>query len=196
MTAVFERLVYHCACLDDRDPAHPVLEVDALLRPGDADGPLLLPMADYKRMVGFDAALPTWPGSGPRAGPRSATASSTSCSPSGTAPATSPDLTPRSGPRQSSLEDVALHHHRSGRTVDRVTSSASSPADAPVDRPSPFEDVALHAVDGAAEALEVGDRRVEAVLVADRARGSSSPSGPRRSARRMFGTTSNCFTIS
>ena len=56
VTAVFERLVYHCACLDVRDPAHPVLEVDALLRPGDADGPLLLPVADYKRMVGFDTA--------------------------------------------------------------------------------------------------------------------------------------------
>jgi hypothetical protein len=55
-TAVFERVVYHCACLDERDPSHPVLEVDALLREGDADGPLLLPVADYKRMLGFDAA--------------------------------------------------------------------------------------------------------------------------------------------
>lgn len=62
VTAVFERLVYQCACLDDRDPAHPVLEVDALLRPGDADGPLLLPVADYKRMAGFDAALANLPG--------------------------------------------------------------------------------------------------------------------------------------
>jgi hypothetical protein len=56
VTAVFEQVVYHCACIDDRDPAHPRLEVDALLRDGDADGPLLLPVADYKRMVGFDAA--------------------------------------------------------------------------------------------------------------------------------------------
>ncbi len=56
VTAVFEQIVYHCACLDDRDPAHPRLEVDALLRDGDADGPLLLPVADYKRMVGFDTA--------------------------------------------------------------------------------------------------------------------------------------------
>lgn len=56
VTAVFERLVYQCACLDGRDPARPVLEVDAILRPGDADGPLLLPMADYKRMVGFETA--------------------------------------------------------------------------------------------------------------------------------------------
>jgi hypothetical protein len=62
VTAVFERLVYHCTCLDDRDPGHPVLEVDALLRPGDADGPLLLPVADYKRMAGFDAAFANRPG--------------------------------------------------------------------------------------------------------------------------------------
>jgi hypothetical protein len=55
-TSVFERVVYHCVCVDDRDPAHPVLEVDALLREGDADGPLLLAVADYKRMAGFDVA--------------------------------------------------------------------------------------------------------------------------------------------
>jgi len=47
VTAVFEQLVYHCTCVDDRDPAHPRLEVDAILRDGDADGPLLLPVADY-----------------------------------------------------------------------------------------------------------------------------------------------------
>jgi hypothetical protein len=56
VTAVFERLVYQCSCLDGRDPGHPVLEVDARLRDGDADGPLLLPVAEYKRMAGFDAA--------------------------------------------------------------------------------------------------------------------------------------------
>ena len=38
------------------DPAHPVLEVDAILRDGDADGPLLLPVAAFKAMVGFEAA--------------------------------------------------------------------------------------------------------------------------------------------
>lgn len=54
--SVFEGVVYHCVCLDASDPARPRLEVDALLRPGDADGPLLVPVADYKRMVGFDAA--------------------------------------------------------------------------------------------------------------------------------------------
>jgi hypothetical protein len=56
VTAVFEQIVYHCVCIDDRDPAHPRLEVDAVLRDGDAEGPLLLPVAEYKRMVGFDMA--------------------------------------------------------------------------------------------------------------------------------------------
>jgi len=56
VTAVFEQLVYHCTCIDERDAGHPRLEVDAILRDGDADGPLLLPVADFKRMVGFDTA--------------------------------------------------------------------------------------------------------------------------------------------
>jgi hypothetical protein len=62
-TAVFERIVYNSVCVDPTDPVHPVLEVDAILREGDADGPLLLPVASYKAMVGFDAAaacLPTF----------------------------------------------------------------------------------------------------------------------------------------
>jgi hypothetical protein len=62
-TAVFERIVYHCVCADTSEPARPVLEVDAMLRDGDADGPLLLPMASFKAMVGFDAAaacIPTF----------------------------------------------------------------------------------------------------------------------------------------
>ncbi len=54
--SVFERIVYHCACVDTQDPARPVLEVDAVLREGDADGPLLVTVADYKHMIGFDAA--------------------------------------------------------------------------------------------------------------------------------------------
>jgi len=53
--SVFERVVYHCACVDPTDPAHPVLEVDAVMRDGDADGPLLVAVADFKRMIGFDA---------------------------------------------------------------------------------------------------------------------------------------------
>jgi len=59
--SVFERIVYHCVCIDAQDPGRPVLEVDAILRDGDADGPLLVSVADYKQMLGFDvanAALP------------------------------------------------------------------------------------------------------------------------------------------
>ena len=54
--SVFERIVYHSHCVDDSDPGTPVLEVDAILRDGDADGPLLVPVAEYKRMIGFDRA--------------------------------------------------------------------------------------------------------------------------------------------
>jgi hypothetical protein len=53
--SVFERIVYHCACIDPRDPSRPVLEVDAVLRDGDTDGPLLVAVADFKRMIGFEA---------------------------------------------------------------------------------------------------------------------------------------------
>jgi hypothetical protein len=53
--SVFERIVYQCACIDPSDPGRPVLEVDAVLREGDADGPLLVPVADFKRMIGFEA---------------------------------------------------------------------------------------------------------------------------------------------
>jgi hypothetical protein len=66
-TAVFERIVYNAVCTDASDPAHPVLEVDAILRDGDADGPLLLPIATFKAMVGFDAAaacVPTFRAAG------------------------------------------------------------------------------------------------------------------------------------
>ena len=59
--SVFEGVIYHCAPLDLSNPCRPVLEVDALLRPGDADaesGPLLLPVADFIRMLGIDVARP------------------------------------------------------------------------------------------------------------------------------------------
>lgn len=62
-TSVFERIVYHCFLLDGRDPNRPVLEVDAVLREGDADGPLLVAIADLKRMVGVrevNALVPHW----------------------------------------------------------------------------------------------------------------------------------------
>jgi hypothetical protein len=53
--SVFEGVVYHCWCVDAAHPARPTLEVEALLRPGDADaesGPLLLSVADYIPMAG------------------------------------------------------------------------------------------------------------------------------------------------
>ncbi|MEX2293009.1 MAG: hypothetical protein WD691_04415 [Acidimicrobiales bacterium] len=53
--SVFEGVVYHCWCVDSVHPCRPTLEVDALLRPGDADaesGPLLLAVADYITMAG------------------------------------------------------------------------------------------------------------------------------------------------
>lgn len=54
--SVFERIVYHCHCTDTTEPRHPTLVVDAIIRDGDADGPLLVTVADYKRMLGFTAA--------------------------------------------------------------------------------------------------------------------------------------------
>jgi hypothetical protein len=51
--SVFEGVVYHCCTLDRSAPCRPVLEVEAVLRPGDADdGPLLLPVPDYIAMAG------------------------------------------------------------------------------------------------------------------------------------------------
>jgi hypothetical protein len=57
--SVFEGVVYQCDALDLSHPCRPTLEVDALLRPGDVDaesGPLLLPVADYIRMLGIETA--------------------------------------------------------------------------------------------------------------------------------------------
>jgi hypothetical protein len=56
--SVFEGVVYQCVCIDPSGPCRPTLEVDALLRPGDADaeaGPLLLSVAEYGVMVGDPA---------------------------------------------------------------------------------------------------------------------------------------------
>jgi len=53
--SVFEGVVYHCWCADRSSPCRPTLEVEAVLRPGDADadaGPLLLSVADYVAMLG------------------------------------------------------------------------------------------------------------------------------------------------
>ena len=52
-TAVFESVVYNAYVTDATRPERPVLEVDAVLRPGDADdGPLLLPVPTYMALVG------------------------------------------------------------------------------------------------------------------------------------------------
>jgi hypothetical protein len=59
--SVFEGVIYGCHALDITNPSRPTLVVDALLRPGDADaesGPLLLPVADYVRMLGVEVARP------------------------------------------------------------------------------------------------------------------------------------------
>ena len=62
MLSVFEGVIYHCWPADPTNPERPVLEVEAVLREGDADatsGPLLLTVADYITMVGgLDNARP------------------------------------------------------------------------------------------------------------------------------------------
>ncbi|MCU1368833.1 MAG: hypothetical protein JWO77_27 [Ilumatobacteraceae bacterium] len=45
--------MYHCGLVDGANPCRPTLEVDAVIRAGDADaGPLLLPLADYAALAG------------------------------------------------------------------------------------------------------------------------------------------------
>ncbi len=51
--SVFEGVVYHCHLVDPSHPCRPTLEVEAVLREGDADaGPILLSLADYILMAG------------------------------------------------------------------------------------------------------------------------------------------------
>jgi hypothetical protein len=53
--SVFEGVVYHCWPVDRSQPCRPTLEVDAVLRAGDADaeaGPLLVTVHDYAAMIG------------------------------------------------------------------------------------------------------------------------------------------------
>jgi hypothetical protein len=53
--SVFEGVVYHCYCADLSNPCRPTLEVEAVVRDGDVDaGPLLVAVADYLQMVGFE----------------------------------------------------------------------------------------------------------------------------------------------
>jgi hypothetical protein len=58
---VFERIVYHCSLLNADRPGQPTLVVDAVLRDGDTDGPLLVAVADFKRMIGVAPTLATLP---------------------------------------------------------------------------------------------------------------------------------------
>lgn len=53
--SVFEGVVYHCFCVDRARPCRPVLEVDAVLRDGDDDRPLLLSVPEWAVMVGDPA---------------------------------------------------------------------------------------------------------------------------------------------
>jgi hypothetical protein len=54
--SVFEGIVYHCGLVDGTNPCRPLLEVEAVVRPGDADQGLLRPLADYvTRAGGLDA---------------------------------------------------------------------------------------------------------------------------------------------
>jgi hypothetical protein len=51
--SVFEGIVYHCFVVDPSHPCRPTLEVEAVLRVGDADeGPILLALAEYVLMAG------------------------------------------------------------------------------------------------------------------------------------------------
>jgi hypothetical protein len=63
--SIFEGVVYHCWCVDASAPCRPTLEVEAILRPGDADadaGPLLVPIADYATLAGgIDVVRPCLP---------------------------------------------------------------------------------------------------------------------------------------
>jgi hypothetical protein len=57
--SVFEGVVYHCWPVDRSHPCRPTLEVEAVLREGDADagaGPLLVAVPDYVAMVGDPVA--------------------------------------------------------------------------------------------------------------------------------------------
>ena len=50
---MFESVIHNCVLIDGANPHRPILEVDALLRPGDADeGPLLLPAPQFMALCG------------------------------------------------------------------------------------------------------------------------------------------------
>jgi len=124
--SVFEGIIYHCQLMDGSNPARPRLEVEAVLRPGDADaeaGPLLLSVAEYMVMVNDTAqaraalreldrrgrivermgvryvSFPTWEWVGDHS--LLATGGTSPGAPSDTSPDTSPD-TPAAAPEASS----------------------------------------------------------------------------------------------
>jgi len=47
-TALFERLVHMAHCVDPADPRTPRIEIDAVVRPGDLDGPVLLTVEMFR----------------------------------------------------------------------------------------------------------------------------------------------------
>jgi len=56
--SVFEGVVYHAGLVDADNPCRPTLEVEAVVRPGDADaGPLLVALADYAALAGGAALV-------------------------------------------------------------------------------------------------------------------------------------------
>jgi len=54
--AVFERVVYQCHAVTLERPERPILEVDAVLREGDAEGELLLPVPTFMALLGGPTA--------------------------------------------------------------------------------------------------------------------------------------------
>ncbi|MGI8755448.1 MAG: hypothetical protein ACR2MB_06220 [Acidimicrobiales bacterium] len=51
--SVFEGVVYHSSLIDPDHPCRPILELEAVVRPGDVDdGPILFPLAEYVVMAG------------------------------------------------------------------------------------------------------------------------------------------------
>ena len=55
-TAVFERLIHHAWCADTSQPTAPRLVVDAVVREGDCDGPLLMTVPMFRALCPAPAA--------------------------------------------------------------------------------------------------------------------------------------------
>ena len=59
--AVFENIVYSARLLDPARDDRITLVVDAILRDGDADGPLLMPLPEVAVLIGIDNAHRLFP---------------------------------------------------------------------------------------------------------------------------------------